>query len=101
MEEFFRDGTNSDVRIKYNSEKILGLHKSYLRQYSDYFKDLFKVSADEYLVNMKYSLKDFEKVISCLYGYRHQIRREEVLNYFGLCKELKIHPLTDIIRKDV
>ena len=58
LEEMFRLGSNSDVRIRYN-DRVFNLHKAYLREESDAFKELFKQHRDEYDIRMKYSVSDF------------------------------------------
>lgn len=50
---------------------------------------------------MKFITANFEQVISCIYGYSYHVKREDILVYFELCKELRINSLLEIIRTDI
>lgn len=99
--EMFKTGDKSDVKIKFHNDIVFALHKSYLREESEYFKDMFKSQKEEYNITVKFQVGDFEKVISCIYGYSPQISREDLFMYFELCKELKIESLVEVMREDI
>lgn len=112
LKNVFKNDTHADVKIVYNNSAVFNLQKAYLRIESQYFKEALDNNKEhgkkQLDIQAPFEVKhwltqeeDFERVLSCLYGMKHDIPRSQAVKYWAITKFLKIDVIARKLRDSI